>query len=157
MTKVHEHITINLGRRWLCYGGTWRRCILQGVLQAVSAGACFICSLLVAVCPSFAAQHSFLLLHTQHVLHRHVPLLSARCLLTYLQLRELKLLFFLFFFIVIHKKISLALDGVVCVFIDLVPGTAVTFLSPVCMISARALEQGPALAAAVSPVLTLLV
>lgn len=76
---------------------------MQGVLQAVSAAGCFICSLLVTVCPSFAAQHSFLPLRTQHVLHRHVPLLPALCQPTYLQLRELKLLF-LFFSFVIHKK-----------------------------------------------------
>lgn len=71
---------------------------MQGVLQAVSAAGCFICSLLVTVCPSFAAQHSFLPLHTQHVLHRHVPLLAALCQPTYLQLRELNLLFLFFFF-----------------------------------------------------------
>lgn len=87
-----------------------------------------------------------------HVLHRHVPPLAPPCLPTCLQPRELKLLF-----LVIHKK-SPSLDGVVCAFIDLVPGTAEAFLSPACVISARALEQGLALAAAVSPVLlTLLV
>lgn len=48
---------------------------------------------------------------------------------------------------------SLSLDGVVCAFIDLVPGTTEAFPSPGCMISARALEQGLALAAGVFPVL----
>lgn len=51
----------------------------------------------------------------------------------------------------IHKK-SLSLDGVVCAFIDLVPGTTEAFPSLGCMISARALEQGLALAAGVFPV-----
>lgn len=102
----------------------------------------------VAVCPSSAALFPL----AAHVLHRHVPPLAPPCLPTCLQPRELKLLF-----LVIHKK-SPSLDGVVCAFIDLVPGTAEAFLSPACVISARALEQGLALAAAVSPVLlTLLV
>lgn len=72
---------------------------------------------------------------------------ASLCLPTYLQLGELKLLF-----LAIRKK-SLSLDGVVCAFIDLVTGTTEAFPSPGCMISARALEQGPALAAGVFPVL----
>lgn len=72
---------------------------------------------------------------------------ASLCLPTYLQLGELELLF-----LVICKK-SLSLDGVVCAFIDLVTGTTEAFPSPGCMISARALEQGPALAAGVFPVL----
>lgn len=72
---------------------------------------------------------------------------ASLCLPTYLQLGELKLLA-----LVIRKK-SLSLDGVVCAFIDLVTGTTEAFPSPGCVISARALEQGPALAAGVFPVL----
>lgn len=72
---------------------------------------------------------------------------ASLCLPTYLQLGEMKLLF-----LVIRKK-SLSLDGVVCAFIDLVTGMIGAFLPPGCVISARALEQGPALAAGVFPVL----
>lgn len=72
---------------------------------------------------------------------------ASLCLPTYLLLGELKLLF-----LVIHKK-SLSLDGVLCAFIDLVTGMTEAFPSPGCVISARALEQGLALAAGLFPVL----
>lgn len=76
---------------------------------------------------------------------------ASLCLPPCLQLGQLELLL-----LVIRKKkkkVSLSLDGVVCAFIDLVTGTTAAFLSPGRVISARALEQGPAPAAGVFPVL----